>query len=75
MSFFELRRRTLANMTDLLVGKRLSGCQEILDDIALDIRQKHRKRQQRQHDLRSLKATKEVLEKKRQFLQSQVRHP
>ncbi|CAO1630340.1 unnamed protein product [Parajaminaea phylloscopi] len=75
LSFAELKARTLENMLQLeQAGKvsRASGYQEMLNSIALDIRQKHRKRIQRHNEKTSMMVTLESLAQKKRYLEEQI---
>lgn len=75
LSFAELKARTLENMLQLeQAGKvsRVTGYQEMLNSIALDIRQKHRKRIQRHNEKTSMMVTLDNLAEKRKYLEEQI---
>lgn len=75
LSFAELKARTLENMLQLeAAGKvsRATGYQDMLNSIALDIRQKHRKRLQRANDKQSMSVTLANLADKKRYLEEQI---
>lgn len=75
LSFAELKARTLENMLQLEeAGKvsRATGYQEMLNSIALDIRQKHRKRIQRHNEKTSMMVTLDNLASKKGYLEEQI---
>lgn len=75
LSFAELKARTLENMLMLeRAGKvsRATGYQEMLNSIAIDIRQKHRKRIQRHNEKTSMLSTLDNLADKKKYLEEQI---
>lgn len=75
LTFAEMKARTLENMLRLeQMGKvsRATGYQEMLNSIAMDIRQKHRKRLQRQNEKQSMMNTLVNLEEKKRYLEEQI---
>lgn len=75
MSFGELKARTLENMLNLeKVGKvsRDSNYQEMLNAIAIDIRNKHRKRIQRHNEKVAMHTTLTNLKEKKAYLEEQI---
>lgn len=75
LTFRELKARTIENIMQLERLGRLSRqdkFQGMLNAIAKDIRQKHRKRIQRQGEISTMESTLGVLSTKRKFLDSQL---
>ncbi|CAG8697404.1 12716_t:CDS:10 [Gigaspora margarita] len=76
MKFMDLKKLTLQNILRLeKEGKifRRTNYQEILNAIAVDIRNKHRRRVQRQKELRQLRQTLVNLDEKRVHLDDQIK--
>nr|CAG8474586.1 11600_t:CDS:10 [Entrophospora candida] len=76
MKFLDLKKLTLHNILKLENGgiiTRKNDYQDILNAIATDIRNKHRRRIQRQKELRQLKQTLINLEEKRSHLDEQIK--
>lgn len=75
MSFGELKARTLENMLQLeQLGKvsRHNQYQEMLNAIAIDIRNKHRKRIQRHNEKVAMHTTLANLKEKKSYLEEQI---
>lgn len=75
MSFGELKARTLENMLQLeQLGKvsRHNQYQEMLNAIAIDIRNKHRKRIQRHNEKMAMHTTLVNLKEKKAYLEEQI---
>ncbi|KAJ3038625.1 hypothetical protein HDV00_000469 [Rhizophlyctis rosea] len=74
ITFFQLKRRALENMAKLeaegLVTKS-NSYQDMLNSIAKDMLNKHRRRSQRRRELESLKQTLQNLEEKASYLEDQ----
>ncbi|GAC94660.1 GTPase activating protein [Pseudozyma hubeiensis SY62] len=75
MSFAELKARTLENMLRLeQLGKvsRANKYQDMLNAIAIDIRNKHRKRIQRANEKQAMNGTLTTLAEKKRYLEEQI---
>ncbi|EPQ27617.1 uncharacterized protein PFL1_04755 [Pseudozyma flocculosa PF-1] len=75
LSFAELKARTLENMLTLeKMGKvsRANGYQDMLNAIAIDIRNKHRKRIQRHNEKLAMNVTLKNLGEKKSYLEEQI---
>jgi Ras GTPase-activating-like protein IQGAP2/3 len=75
MSYTELKRVALGNILNLEKYGRISRSnqyQDILNAIALDIRTKHRRRQERSIEIKNALATMAALQKKQEWLQAQL---
>ncbi|PWN48300.1 hypothetical protein IE53DRAFT_203326 [Violaceomyces palustris] len=75
LSFAELKARTLENMLALeKLGKvsRSNGYQDMLNAIAVDIRNKHRKRIQRHNEKAAMNVTLTNLSEKKAYLEDQI---
>lgn len=75
LSYGELKQIALENIMWLQSAGRLSAhtnFQEILNDIAVDIRQKHRRRVQRQRELDTVRTTLRHLDEKQRDLQEKL---
>ena len=75
LSFAELKARTLENMLQLeQLGKvsRANKYQDMLSAIAIDIRNKHRKRIQRANEKTAMHTTLKTLDDKKAYLQEQI---
>src|ERR1700761_5686704 len=75
MSYTELKRTALANIIALERHKRITRSnhyQDILNAIALDIRTKHRRRQERSIEIKNALATMAALGQKQEWLQGQL---
>lgn len=75
LSFAELKARTLENMLQLeQLGKvsRANKYQDMLNAIAIDIRNKHRKRIQRANEKTAMHTTLKTLDDKKAYLQEQI---
>jgi Ras GTPase-activating-like protein IQGAP2/3 len=75
MSYTELKRTALGNILSLEKYGRISRSnhyQDILNQIALDIRTKHRRRQERSKEIKNALATMAALGKKQEWLQGQL---
>lgn len=75
LSFAELKARTLENMLQLeQLGKvsRANKYQDMLNAIAIDIRNKHRKRIQRYNEKQAMHATLKTLGEKKSYLEEQI---
>jgi Ras GTPase-activating-like protein IQGAP2/3 len=71
-----MKRTALQNIINLeKSGKitRQNGYQDLLNNIATDIRTKHRRRIQRQNELESTRHTLAQLEEKAEFLKEQLK--
>src|SRR5207248_673970 len=76
MKFLELKKLTLQNILKLESEKKVTrqnNYQDILNSIAVDIRNKHRRRVQRQKELRQLRQTLVNLDEKRSHLDEQIK--
>jgi Ras GTPase-activating-like protein IQGAP2/3 len=76
MSYKELKRTALENIITLERTGRISRSdqyQELLNDIALDIRTKHRRRIQRSREMENARANMAALEEKQVWLRSQLK--
>jgi Ras GTPase-activating-like protein IQGAP2/3 len=78
LTFTELKEQALVNLQEIQASGRLGEdddetYQEMLNAIARDIRQKHRKRMQRHTELSSMQHTLSELEGKRKYLDAKVR--
>ncbi|KAF2669378.1 IQ domain-containing protein [Microthyrium microscopicum] len=76
LSYKELKRTTLENIITLERTGRISRAnhyQDILNEIALDIRSKHRRRIQRSREMDNSRATMSALEQKQVWLRSQLK--
>ena|SRR5579862_3101579 len=76
MSYSELKRTALENIVMLEKAGRITRhnhYQELLNDIAVDIRTKHRRRIQRQRELEGVKATLGNLDEKALWLEQQLK--
>ena len=72
--FSDLKKAALENMAKLEAAgmvKRPNQYQDMLNAIAVDIRNKHRKRVQRAHDLKNIRQTLKNLEEKTEYLDEQ----
>ena len=75
LSFAELKARTLENMLQLeQLGKvsRANKYQDMLNAIAIDIRNKHRKRIQRTNEKAAMHTTLKTLGEKKAYLEEQI---
>ncbi|MCO5613981.1 hypothetical protein L7F22_068261 [Adiantum nelumboides] len=75
MSFAQLKARTLENMLELeKLGKvsRSNKYQDMLNAIAIDIRNKHRKRIQRHNEKVAMHTTLQNLKEKKAYLEEQI---
>jgi Ras GTPase-activating-like protein IQGAP2/3 len=75
MSYVDMKHTALQNVIHLeRTGKisRKNGYQDLLNNIASDIRTKHRRRVQRQNELESTRHTLAQLEEKAEFLKEQL---
>ncbi|PWZ01991.1 hypothetical protein BCV70DRAFT_171458 [Testicularia cyperi] len=75
LNFAELKARTLENMLQLeKLGKvsRANQYQDMLNAIAIDIRNKHRKRLQRHNEKTAMHATLKNLRDKKAYLEDQI---
>ncbi|CDU23551.1 related to Ras GTPase-activating-like protein IQGAP2 [Sporisorium scitamineum] len=75
LSFAELKARTLENMLQLeRLGKvsRANKYQDMLNAIAIDIRNKHRKRIQRANEKAAMHTTLKTLGEKKAYLEEQI---
>ncbi|KAG9292036.1 hypothetical protein G9A89_017935 [Geosiphon pyriformis] len=75
MKFTELKKLTLQNVLRLEAEGKLSrqnNYQDILNAIAVDIRNKHLRRVQRQRELKQIKQTLTNLDEKRTYLDDQI---
>ncbi|CCF49439.1 hypothetical protein NDA11_005502 [Ustilago hordei] len=75
LTFSELKARTLENMLSLeKLGKvsRSNKYQDMLNAIAIDIRNKHRKRIQRANEKQAMHATLQQLAEKKSYLEEQI---
>jgi Ras GTPase-activating-like protein IQGAP2/3 len=75
MSYAAMKHTALQNILSLeRMGKitRKTGYQDLLNNIATDIRTKHRRRITRQNDLESTRHTLAQLEDKAEFLKEQL---
>ncbi|KAN0064164.1 iqgap-related protein [Thecaphora frezii] len=75
LTFAELKARTLENMLTLeKMGKvsRANGYQDMLNAIAIDIRNKHRKRIQRHNEKLAMNMTLKNLGEKKSYLEEQI---
>lgn len=76
LSFEQLKQYTLDSLWNLEELGRVSSenkYQEMLNAIARDVRHKNRKRVQRQHELESMRHTRQTLMTKRDFFDGQLR--
>lgn len=76
LSYKELKRTTLENILNLERTGRISRAnhyQDLLNEIALDIRSKHRRRVQRSREMENSRATMSALEEKQVWLRSQLK--
>jgi Ras GTPase-activating-like protein IQGAP2/3 len=76
MTFLDLKKLTLQNILKLESEKKVTrqnNYQDILNSIAVDIRNKHRRRVQRQKELRQLRQTLVNLDEKRAHLDEQIK--
>ncbi|KAI9773105.1 MAG: hypothetical protein M1840_008226 [Geoglossum simile] len=76
MSYSELKRTALENIVMLEKAGRITRhnhYQDLLNDIAVDIRTKHRRRIQRQRELEGVKATLGNLDEKALWLEQQLK--
>ncbi|CAG8492825.1 9034_t:CDS:10 [Dentiscutata erythropus] len=76
MKFLDLKKLTLQNILRLEKERKIvrkNNYQEILNAIAVDIRNKHRRRVQRQKELRQLRQTLVNLDEKRVHLDDQIK--
>ena len=72
LSYPQLKQIALENIQELMARGRLDRhnmFQDILNEIAVDIRNKHRRRVQRQHELETVRSTISHLEEKQRYLQ------
>lgn len=75
LTFSELKARTLENMLSLeKLGKvsRNNNYQDMLNAIAIDIRNKHRKRIQRANEKQAMHSTLKQLAEKKSYLEEQI---
>ncbi|CAG8528063.1 5585_t:CDS:2 [Cetraspora pellucida] len=76
MKFLDLKKLTLQNILRLEKERKIyrrTNYQELLNAIAVDIRNKHRRRVQRQKELRQLRQTLVNLDEKRVHLDDQIK--
>ncbi|CAB4438667.1 unnamed protein product [Rhizophagus irregularis] len=76
MTFLDLKKLTLQNILKLESEKKVTrqnNYQDILNSIAVDIRNKHRRRVQRQKELKQLRQTLLNLDEKRAHLDEQIK--
>jgi len=76
LSYKELKRAALENILALERSGRISRSnhyQDLLNDIALDIRTKHRRRLQRSREMDNARTTMAALEEKQNWLRSQLK--
>jgi len=76
IKFAELKKLTLRNVLKLEEENKLwrnNNYQDLLNSIAVDIRNKHRRRVQRQKELRQIKLSLVHLDEKRAYLDEQTR--
>jgi Ras GTPase-activating-like protein IQGAP2/3 len=76
LTYKELKRTALENIITLERTGRISRSdqyQELLNDIALDIRTKHRRRIQRSREMENARANMSALEEKQVWLRSQLK--
>ncbi|CAG8494303.1 10610_t:CDS:10 [Racocetra fulgida] len=76
MKFLDLKKLTLQNILRLEKERKIyrkNNYQELLNAIAIDIRNKHRRRVQRQKELRQLRQTLVNLDEKRVHLDDQIK--
>ena len=76
MSYAELKGTALENILAIERRGRLSrtnNYQDLLNEIASDIRQKHKRRQQRRRELENVRATLAALEEKRTWLEEKLK--
>jgi len=75
LSYPQLKQIALENIQELMARGRLDRhnmFQDILNEIAVDIRNKHRRRVQRQHELETVRSTISHLEEKQRYLQEKL---
>lgn len=76
LSYSQLKRTALENILTLERTGRITRAnqyQDLLNDIALDIRTKHRRRVQRSREMDNARATMSALEEKQVWLRSQLK--
>jgi Ras GTPase-activating-like protein IQGAP2/3 len=76
LSYTELKRTALENVLTLEKTGRITRAnhyQDLLNDIALDIRTKHRRRIQRSREMDNVRATLSALQEKAKWLDSQLK--
>ncbi|CAG8564365.1 5605_t:CDS:10 [Paraglomus occultum] len=76
IKFAELKKLTLRNILKLEAENKLwrsNNYQDLLNSIAVDIRNKHRRRIQRQKELRQVKLSLVHLDEKRAYLDEQIK--
>jgi Ras GTPase-activating-like protein IQGAP2/3 len=76
LSYTELKRTALENILTLEKTGRITRAnhyQDLLNDIALDIRTKHRRRIQRSREMDNVRATLSALQEKAKWLDSQLK--
>lgn len=76
LTYTELKRAALENILTLEQAGRLTRnnkYQDLLNDIAIDIRTKHRRRIQRSREMENVKATLSALDSKSAWLDSQLK--
>lgn len=75
LAYQELKTIALQNILELEARKRVTranGFQDLLNEIAVDIRNKHRRRVQRQRELENSRSTITHLEEKQRYLQEKL---
>ena len=75
MSFREVKAHAIFFLLELekkgLISRK-DGYQDVLNAIALDVRNKNRRRVQRQHDKESMVETMQKLDERKQYFEAQI---